>query len=181
MNSHQLNCAVNPVLFCERAGPLIGTTHESLKRATSLCSETAINDKQETLKMSHGEDEKTTFLCCSRKQTFLVVPHIKLPLTQILTHIQTRSDESWLARGCFLYLSPVIFVCLQREIYSHPWMCRRKRYRVIKGYGVRQRIRVYRLGNSSAQLKSDLCRLRMHKLTQAANTTLTHFHVIKLI
>lgn len=112
MNSHQLNCAVNPVLFCERAGPLIGTTHESLKRATSLCSETAINDKQETLKMSHGEDEKTTFLCCSRKQTFLVVPHIKLPLTQILTHIQTRSDESWLARGCFLYLSPVIFVCL---------------------------------------------------------------------
>lgn len=86
-HSSSLNCAVCPIPFCERAGPHIGTIHELLRRATSLCSETAINDKQETLKMSHGEDEKkTAFLCRSRKQTFLVVPHIKPPLTQMLTH-----------------------------------------------------------------------------------------------
>lgn len=88
LNEHSpnLNCVVCPIPFCARAGPHIGTMHEWLRRATSLCFKTAINDKQETLKMSHGEDEKATFVRCSRKQAFLVVPHIKLPLTQMQTH-----------------------------------------------------------------------------------------------
>lgn len=44
------------LLFCERAGSLAGTTHKSLKRAASSCSETAINEKQKSLEMSNGED-----------------------------------------------------------------------------------------------------------------------------
>lgn len=74
------NCVVFPSLFCKRAAPLDGTAHESLTRATSLCSESAVNDKQETIKRGNGGDKKkTTYPCCSRKPTVLVVPHIKLP------------------------------------------------------------------------------------------------------
>ena len=89
-NSSSLNCAVCPIPYSKRAGPHIGAIHKLLRRATSLCSETAINDKQGTFKMSHGKDENTTFLCCSKKQTFLVVPHIILPLTQMQTNIHKQ-------------------------------------------------------------------------------------------
>lgn len=122
--------------FVKELDHILGQYTNHLEEPHPLCSEAAINDKQETLKMSHGEDEKTTFLRCSRRQTFLVVPHIKPPLTQMLTHrykqdlirTGTRVDAF---RICLLMWCWLAY--LHKGTYSHTWMCRGKHYRVIKG------------------------------------------------
>lgn len=110
---------VFPSLFCKRAAPLDGSAHESLTRAASLCSESAANDKQETIKKEDGRDEKkTTYPCRSGKPTVLVVPHIKLPPSQILTH-RCKQDLMRAGSGkrCDLCLPAVNSVRLQRETY----------------------------------------------------------------
>lgn len=80
--------------------------------------------------------KKQPYPCCSRKQTLLVVPDIKLPLTPVLTH-GYKQDLIRIGTGLdafSVFVSPCDLraVYLHSGIYSHTWMCRGKHYGVIK-------------------------------------------------